>query len=74
MVEDLVDLEGHGLTWPHIGNLAEPAIYVEKVRFIIVDRKGCLRLIVGCVISAILIFFCGKLFKLVEVGYHRYNK
>lgn len=38
MVEDLVDLEGHGLTWPHVGNLAEPAICVEGFRFIIVDR------------------------------------
>lgn len=68
MVEDLVDLEGHGLTWPHVGNLAEPAICVQGFRFIIVDRKSCLPLIVGCVISVILIFLCGTLFKLV-VGY-----
>lgn len=72
MVENLVDLEGHCLTWPHVGNLAEPAICVKGVRFIIIDRKGCLPLIVGCVISVILILFCGKLFKLV-VGYPWYS-
>lgn len=38
MVEDLVDLEGHGLTWPHVGNLAEPAICVKGFRFIVVDK------------------------------------
>ena len=26
VVEDLVDLEVHGLAGPHVGNLAEPAI------------------------------------------------
>ena len=26
VVEDLVDLEGHRLPWPHVGNLAKPAI------------------------------------------------
>lgn len=65
MVEDLVDLEGHGLTWPHVGNLAEPAICVKRFRFIVVDRNSCLPLIVGCVISVILIFLCGNT---VQVG------
>jgi hypothetical protein len=26
VVEDLLDLEGHGLAGPHVGDLAEPAI------------------------------------------------
>jgi hypothetical protein len=26
VVDDLVDLEGHGLAGPHVGDLAEPAI------------------------------------------------
>ena len=26
VVKDLLDLEGHGLAWPHVGDLAEPAI------------------------------------------------
>lgn len=28
MVEDLVDLEGHGLTAPLVVDLAKPAIYI----------------------------------------------
>ena len=28
MVENLIDLEGHCLTRPHVGNLTEPAICV----------------------------------------------
>jgi hypothetical protein len=27
VVKDVLDLEGHGLAGPHIGDLAEPAIY-----------------------------------------------
>ena len=27
VVEDLVDFESHGLTRPHVGDLAEPAIW-----------------------------------------------
>lgn len=33
MMEDLVDLKGHGLTWPHIRDLAEPAIWIQEVSF-----------------------------------------
>lgn len=29
VVKNLLDLEGHGLTGPHAGDLAEPAIYTE---------------------------------------------
>lgn len=31
VVENLVDLERHGLTRPHLGNLAEPAIFCVLV-------------------------------------------
>jgi len=26
VVQDILDLEGHGLAWPHVGDLAEPSI------------------------------------------------
>ena len=29
VAEDVLDFEGHGLARPHIGDLAEPAIYAE---------------------------------------------
>ena len=34
VVEDLLDLEGHGLARPHVGDLAEPAVC-----------RGCMRLV-----------------------------
>ena len=30
VMEDLIDFEGQGLTGPHVGGLAEPAIYERK--------------------------------------------
>jgi hypothetical protein len=32
VVEDILDLQGQSLTRPHVGNLAEPAIY--KIKFV----------------------------------------
>ena len=29
VVEDFLDLQGHGLTGPHVGDFAEPAIYTR---------------------------------------------
>lgn len=31
VVDDIFDLEGHGLAGPHLGDLAEPAIYGEEL-------------------------------------------
>jgi hypothetical protein len=32
VVEDILDFEGHGLAWPHVGDLAEPSICVGVIR------------------------------------------
>ena len=29
VVENLLDTEGHGLTWPHVVDFAEPAIFID---------------------------------------------
>jgi hypothetical protein len=39
VVEDLLDLEGHGLTWPHVGDFAEPAICRENLVSTIAFRR-----------------------------------
>jgi len=53
VVEDLVHLEGHGLTGPHVGNLAEPAIWVRSMDVWKHWKERSVPLMVGCVISDI---------------------
>jgi hypothetical protein len=38
MVEDILNLESHSLAWPHIGDLAEPAICDQCSLAVIIPR------------------------------------
>jgi hypothetical protein len=59
VVEDFLDLEGHGLTGPHVRGLGEPAICRFEALYQFVSwstmRIGSVPLMVGCVISDMVI-------------------
>lgn len=58
MVENVLDFQGHSLTRPHVGDLAEPAIWKSRVLVVVlmvIAGLYSLPLMVGWVISLLMV-------------------